>query len=64
MRNKKLIEALDNALSALHILANKECSEKVNKTLKENCENRKRRFTESFNLLKDYKSELEGRFVK
>ena len=64
MGNKKLIEALDNALSALHILANKECSEALNNTLKENCENRKRRFTESFNLLKDYKSELEGRFVK
>ena len=64
MKNKKLIEALDNALSALHILAIKDCSEVLNKTLKENCEDRKRRFTKSFNLLKDYKSKLEGGFIK
>ena len=61
MKNKTLIDALDNALSALYILANKECSEKINKTLKENCEERKKRFTESFDFLKVYKSKIEGR---
>ena len=46
-------DALNEALSALHILASQECSEKLTPTLSKNCKERKKRFLRAFETIKE-----------
>ena len=55
MNKEKVLEALDNAISALHIEAGKNCSEKLTPTLLKKCKERKNRFKEAIEILKDFK---------
>jgi len=46
-------DALDTALSALHILASQECSKKLTPTLSKNCKERKKRFFKALETIKE-----------
>jgi len=54
--NKK--EALSTALSALHVLAAQECSDKLTPTLKKKCKERRNRYRKALEVLKELKNEL------